>query len=357
MGAYDVIIAGASFAGLAVANQLRGYRVLLVDRKPIGSGQTSACGTIWQALQYWDLIDTVLQTHSSLVLHTARRSFEFPSPFPWCTFDYRRLCETLFQRSGGDFLQAAVQGTDGETVYTNRGNFRARCVIDASGWRAVLASSVLPGFTRETPMNFGIDTIRPLPDDAQVDTSALHFWYDPAILENGVGWVFPRGETASVGVGSYRGATQLRRPLARFAKRFAIQPDGLHGTYFPHTLRNPTAGSVFVVGDAAGMCIGLTSEGIRPALFFGEACGRIVGRVLVGELTLEAGLSEYAAFVEARQIFFQVFSTLQAFLPRLPLLWIDGVALVIQHDRVRPWVLDQYWGLTRAWDKIGNHPA
>ncbi|NIW91899.1 MAG: hypothetical protein GWN20_03100 [Phycisphaerae bacterium] len=43
---YDVIIAGASFAGLAVANQLSGHKVLLIDRKPNGAGQTSACGTI-----------------------------------------------------------------------------------------------------------------------------------------------------------------------------------------------------------------------------------------------------------------------------------------------------------------------
>lgn len=357
MRAYDAIITGASFAGLAVANQLRGYRVLLVDRKPIGSGQTSACGTAWQALQYWGLTDTVLQTHDSLVLHTARRSLEFPSPILWCTFDYRRLCETLFHRSGADFLQAAVQGYDGETVSTNRGDFRARCLVDASGWRAVLASSLHPGFARDTPMNFGIETIRPLPKESQVNPSGLHFWYDPAILPGGVGWVFPRGDTASVGVGSYRGATHLRRPLTRFAERFGIQPDGLHGTYFPNRLRAPTAGSVFVVGDAAGMCIGLTSEGIRPALFFGEACGQIIRRVLAGELTLEAGLAEYAAFVEARQFFFQVLSTVQAFLTRLPPPWIDGIALVIQHERLWQWVLDKYWGLTRAWDEIEDHPA
>jgi len=43
---YDVVTAGASFAGLAVAAQLRGKRVLLLDRKPIGTGQTSACGTL-----------------------------------------------------------------------------------------------------------------------------------------------------------------------------------------------------------------------------------------------------------------------------------------------------------------------
>ncbi|MFQ5814037.1 MAG: NAD(P)/FAD-dependent oxidoreductase [Anaerolineae bacterium] len=354
---YDAIIAGASFAGLAVANQLRSHRVLLIDRKPIGAGQTSACGTILQVLQHWDLTETVLQTHDSLVLHTARRAIEFPSSYPWCTFDYRRLCETLFERSGADFLQAAVQDTDGKQVRTSRGDFRARCVVDASGWRAVLASSVVPGFVQAASMNFGIETIRPLPDDARLDPSGLHFWYAPVIIQGGVGWVFPRGATASVGIGSYRGVTHLRSPLDRFAERFDLQPDGLHGTYFPHSLRAPTAGRVFVIGDAAGMCLGLTGEGIRPALFFGEACGRIVRRVLGGQLTLEAGLAEYATFVRARQHFFQILSTAQAILIRLPPPWIDRIALLVHHDRVRPWVLDVYWSLTREWDTIGNHPA
>lgn len=348
---YDVIIVGASFAGLAVANQLRDHHVLMIDHETIGSGQTSACGTMLQVLEYWDLAETVLQTQDSILLHTAQHTFEFPSPYSWCTFDYQLLCETLYERSGADFLKAAVQGTDGDRVHTNHGEFRARCLVDASGWRAVLASSVLPGFAQANPMNFGIETIHPLPNDVQVKQTALHFWYDPAIFRSGVGWVFPRGETASVGVGSYKGATHLRRPLIGFAERFAIQPNGMHGTYFPHSLRNPTAGRVFVVGDAAGMCIGLTGEGIRPALFFGEACGQTVRRVLEGELSLDVGLARYATLVESWRIFFQVFSTAQKILTRLPPPWIDAVAQVVQHVRVRQWVLDKYWELTRAWDK------
>jgi flavin-dependent dehydrogenase len=352
MKQYDVVIAGASFAGLAVANQLRGYRVLLLDRKPIGSGQTSACGTILQVLKYWDLTDTVLQTHDSLTLHTVRRSIEFPSPYPWCTFDYRRLCQKLFERSGADFVQAAVQGTDSENVYTNRGRFAARCLVDATGWWASLASSLRLDFSREKPMNFGIETIQPFTREELATKSSLHFWYDSSILPNGVGWVFPRGETTSVGVGSHRGAAHLRDPLISFAERFDIRPDGFHGTYFPNALRAPTVGKVFVVGDAAGMCIGLTSEGIRPAMFFGEACGRIIRRVLEGKLSLETGLNEYEGFVEARRIFFTVFTALQSFLTRLPSSWIDWIALIIQHERVRPWVLDKYWALTRDWETV-----
>jgi 2-polyprenyl-6-methoxyphenol hydroxylase-like FAD-dependent oxidoreductase len=37
VSAYDVVVAGASFAGLAVAQRLGG-RVLVVDPKPVGAG-------------------------------------------------------------------------------------------------------------------------------------------------------------------------------------------------------------------------------------------------------------------------------------------------------------------------------
>ena len=354
---YDVIIVGASFAGLAVANQLREHRVLLIDRKPVGSGQTSACGTILKVLQQMDLTESVLQTHDHLTVHTAGRTFEFQSPYLWCTFDYQHLCEILLERSGADFLQAAVQTYDNGLVCSSQGALQARCVVDASGWRAVLASSIIPGFNRATPMNFGIESIQSLKEKVDLDQTGLHFWYDADVIRNGVGWVFPRGETVSIGLGSYAGATHLRHPLERFSARFDSHLDGLHGTYFPYNLRAPTVEQVFVVGDAAGMCLGLTGEGIRPALFFGEACGKIVRRVLEGELTLDAGLAEYRAFVKARHGFFKLFSSLQLMLNKMPALWIDSLASAIHQDNLRTWVLEKYWGLTREWDEINIHPV
>ncbi len=45
MKRYDIIIAGASFAGLAVASRITDGKVLLIGRKKIGTRQQSACGT------------------------------------------------------------------------------------------------------------------------------------------------------------------------------------------------------------------------------------------------------------------------------------------------------------------------
>ncbi|NIO71843.1 MAG: hypothetical protein GTN71_23140 [Anaerolineae bacterium] len=130
---YDVIIAGGSFAGLAVATQLRGRRVLILDRKPVGTGQTSACGTIMPALEHWHAEESVLQVHHSLFLHTAGRDIEFKSPYPWCTFDYARLCHILLGQTGAEVWRAAVTGLTGHIVHTTAGDFEGRCLVGRLG--------------------------------------------------------------------------------------------------------------------------------------------------------------------------------------------------------------------------------
>src|SRR5215211_1605028 len=71
-GDCDVLICGASFAGLAVARELAGAgaRVLVVDRYEIGERQTSACGipTLW--LDAMGLEGALQQTFPELVIHT-----------------------------------------------------------------------------------------------------------------------------------------------------------------------------------------------------------------------------------------------------------------------------------------------
>ena len=82
-GRYDVVIAGASFAGLATALQLRG-RVLVLDHQPVGAGQTSACGTTLSALAALGAGHTVQQVHRDLVLHLTPGGAPPGQPAPRC---------------------------------------------------------------------------------------------------------------------------------------------------------------------------------------------------------------------------------------------------------------------------------
>src|SRR5664279_4653669 len=83
----DVLICGASFAGLAVARELAGSgaSVLVVDRYEIGERQTSACAmpTLW--LQAMELEASLRQTFDELVVHTPYRTARWRLPWSFST--------------------------------------------------------------------------------------------------------------------------------------------------------------------------------------------------------------------------------------------------------------------------------
>src|SRR5665213_3402903 len=93
----DVLICGASFAGLTLARELEtaGADVLIVDRYEIGERATSACAapTLW--LERLGLASSVRQTFDELVMHIPGRRVRWPLPWSFSTFDYRELCGLL----------------------------------------------------------------------------------------------------------------------------------------------------------------------------------------------------------------------------------------------------------------------
>ncbi len=289
-GDWDGVIVGASFAGLAAAIELSAAgRVLLLDRAEVGEGATSACATPLRVLEHLQALEAVEQVHQEVVFHfPSGRERCYRPAFPLATFDYRRLCELLAARTDATFLRATVEGydPDRDLVVSSAGSFRGRVLIDASGWRAVLGSSLRPGLVERRAMSLGLER--------RIDRreQGLHFWVFPRELHCGMGWLFPAGDHSRAGLACYRGNGGLKRPLRHL---FAGDPGvpGLHGGCFPARLRDPVVGSVFLVGDAAGQCLPVTGEGIRPALVYGQRAGRLARRVLAGELPLADALTTY----------------------------------------------------------------
>src|SRR4051812_34155021 len=93
-GRHDVLVCGASFAGLAAARELAGSGadVLVIDRYEIGERQTSACAAPTEWLENLGLGGSILQTFGELVVHTGPdrpRTVTWPMPYTFSTFDYR----------------------------------------------------------------------------------------------------------------------------------------------------------------------------------------------------------------------------------------------------------------------------
>src|SRR5712672_1267700 len=106
----DVLVCGASFAGLAVARELAGSgaRVLVVDRYEIGERQTSACAAPTGWLHALGLEASMRQTFPELVIHTPHATSRYRLPWTFSTFDYRTLCELLDDQNDAEFETAKV---------------------------------------------------------------------------------------------------------------------------------------------------------------------------------------------------------------------------------------------------------
>src|SRR5213592_2672597 len=101
----DILICGASFAGLAVARELAGSgaRVLMVDRYEVGERQTSACGIPTEWLRVMGLMGSHRQTFGELVAHTPHGTARFDLPWTFSTFDYPALCRLLLEQTDCSF--------------------------------------------------------------------------------------------------------------------------------------------------------------------------------------------------------------------------------------------------------------
>ena len=129
----DVLICGASFAGLAVARELAGSGadVLVLDRYEIGERATSACAAPTPWLHAMGVQRAIRQELRCMTFHTPHGSTRFRLPWSWSSFDYRELCAALWEQTDARFAIATVRDRTGETVHTDRGDVTAPLIVDA----------------------------------------------------------------------------------------------------------------------------------------------------------------------------------------------------------------------------------
>ncbi|MBS1879956.1 MAG: NAD(P)/FAD-dependent oxidoreductase [Actinobacteria bacterium] len=318
-GSHDVLICGASFAGLAVARQLAGSGadVLVIDRYEIGERQTSACGIPTEWMRQLGLLAAERQRFDTLVLHTPHGDARYRLPWTFSTFDYRELCDLLWEQCDARFEPAKVDGRgpvagDGTiAVTTDRGTISAPLVVDALGWRRMLSvgDGVQPP---DAPLSRGLEVH---PEGGGAD---LEVWIDRRYVPAGYGWSFPAGEETRIGVGSFQPRFHVRETTELLAEDLGRDRVRYQGNWIPHKLRRATEGGVFFAGDSAGHCLPLTAEGIRTALYFGIALGQELRAVVAGERTREEAAERYAEFHDSHEWKFRWMLRVQKLIPRIP---------------------------------------
>jgi flavin-dependent dehydrogenase len=311
-GERDVVVCGASFAGLAIARELAGSgaRVLVVDRYEIGERQTSACAAPTEWLRAMGLEGSMRQTFSDLVIHTPHATARMGLPWTFSTFDYRELCGLLWEQSDAEFETAKVEGRTGTIVHTDRGDISAPLVVDALGWKRVLDGNAHQ--PPDAPLSRGLE-VHPWGASDE-----LEIWIDRSYVPAGYGWSFPASDEVRVGVGSFDPRFHVKEPTLRLAEDLERDPVRYQGNWIPHRLRPAAADGIFFAGDSAGHCLPLTAEGIRTALYFGIACGRELRAVVEGRKHRDDALRDYASFSASHRWKFEAMLRVQRLVPRVP---------------------------------------
>ena len=362
----DVLICGASFAGLAVARELAGAGadVLVIDRYEIGERATSACAAPTPWLHAMGVRRAIRQELPCMAFHTPHGSARYRLPWSWSSFDYRELCRELWAQADARFAIAKVQGrasnvagsgtggarrgetrrrvggaagaADGEiTISTDRGDITAPLIVDALGWRRVLG----PGENVQPPEALISRGLEVHPHGGGTD---LDCWIDRSVVRYGYAWSVPAAGEQRVGVGSYEPRHHVKEPTKEMARRLDVDAVRYQGNWFPHALRPAAEDGVFFAGDSAGHCLPLSGEGIRTAFYFGIACGRELRAVLAGAKTREQALDAYGEFSASHAGAFRTMGRLQRWVPALPPRALTALIGLAGRRRPCSWAFTRY---------------
>jgi digeranylgeranylglycerophospholipid reductase len=312
---YDVLVVGAGPAGLAAAEAAAraGARVAVLERqKEIGYPVHTSGGTWIADMRALGVpVDLFHPIRRVTFLSPNRRArFDYEEPV-CCVLDVRGLYQHLAGRAvaaGAELHPASpVEGPiveEGRVVgvvakdHRNRaGQWRARVVVDASGFSCTLATrtGMHEGYRR---YGFGAEYDFYAP---HYDPDELYLIMGSQVAPAGYAWAFPRGRgRVRLGVGVLRPDTEAdaREYLDTFAARlpslapaFAeASPVEYHTGLFPSVGVAPrfAGAGLIATGDAAGHGSTLVGEGIRFAIYSGQMAGTVAGEsVRAGDSSAE----------------------------------------------------------------------
>lgn len=293
---FEVVVVGGGPAGATAATDLAraGRNVMLLDR----AGRIKPCGGAIppQAIREFEIPESLLcaHIHSARMISPADRKVDMPIENGYVGMVKRdefdewlrvRAAETgavrrtgtyksLERVDGGDVIVHYEVKQDGAPVVVRQ--VRARCVIGADGAKSRVARQNVPGAEKMKFVQAYHEIVRS-PKDGEGDFQAdrCDVYYQGKISPDFYGWVFPHGDTVSIGVGTEKEGFSLRRATDELRKAAGLaDAETLRHEGAPIPLKPlgcwDDGRNVVLAGDAAGVVAPASGEGIYYALAGGR---------------------------------------------------------------------------------------
>jgi len=284
---FKVVVVGGGPAGSAAARTLAaaGVAVCLIDKcafprdKLCGGLLTLRSRKTFQQVFQTDWSPVIQQKSRGAQFYFQRRRLNSLTDYKDIFFTCRREFDAhllgLAEQCGAKLmLGRQVLGVDLENSRLALAGGEAigfDILIGADGVNSAVARAVFGRSFHRDKIGFGFELEVPIsPAIPAIPNPEIYF----GVLDWGYGWVFPKRDTLTAGVGGLlRASPNMRGDFEAFLKsRFGrIPPGQIKGHFIPFGdfRQVPGRGNVLLCGDAAGLVEPITGEGIAFAMLSG----------------------------------------------------------------------------------------
>lgn len=345
---FDVAVIGGGPCGATAASDLarQGWRVALLDK----AGRIKPCGGAIppRLIRDYEIPEHLLvaKVNCAQIIAPSARTVDMPIDGDGfvAMVDREHFDEWLRERAATDgaeritgrYQRIERDGAAGVIVHYTAGGeetggkaaaLRARYVIGADGALSAVARQELRGSER-MPYVFAYHEIvrSPAPAKERVPATQAEIrfepkrcdiYYDARVSPDFYAWVFPHGETTSIGTGSANKGFSLRGAVGDLRKSTGLdgcQTIRKEGAPIPlkPLKRWDNGRDVLVAGDAAGVVAPASGEGIYYAMASGRMAGEAVARALAtNDARALAGARK--TFMKSHRMVFFVLGIMQHF--------------------------------------------
>jgi geranylgeranyl reductase len=333
---FDVVVIGGGPAGATAAHDLalKGRSVLLLDR----GGRIKPCGGAIppRLIRDFAIPDHLLvaRIRSARMVAPSDQKVDIPIEGGFVgmvdreQFDewlraraesagaVRRIGEFdhLSRTSDGVSLVHYRSGADKASIES----VMARSVIGADGARSAVAKQAVPGAARVRYVFAYHEIVKaPSADVAGYDKSRCDVIYRGSLSPDFYGWVFPHGDTVSIGSGSADKGFSLRRAVHSLRTVSGLEHvETVRREGAPIPMRPmrcwDNRRDLVLAGDAAGVVAPASGEGIYYAMEGGRLAGRAVEAFLATGKASQLALAR-KQFMKAHGRVFFILGVMQYF--------------------------------------------